>query len=76
MFRNREIKKFAVIFIITTIISAIAAVAIHPAVLLLVFFSASAYGVEFLYLQGKGIKELRIFQNKWCAYYIMKTTFI
>lgn len=58
MFRNREIKKFAVIFIITTIISAIAAVAIHPAVLLLVFFSASAYGVEFFIFTRERYKRI------------------
>lgn len=47
MFRNREVRQFGVVFIIITIISAIAGIAIHPAVLLLVFFSAAAYGIIF-----------------------------
>ena len=45
MFRNREIKQFGIVFIIITIISAIAGIVIHPAVFLLVFFSAAAYGM-------------------------------
>lgn len=47
MFYNKEIRYFAFIFIIITIICAIAGFLIYPAVLLLVFFSAFAYGILF-----------------------------
>ena len=58
MFRNREIRQFSAAFVIITIISAIAGIAINPAVLLLVFFSAAAYGMAFFIFTKARYKKI------------------
>ncbi len=58
MLRNKEIKYFAFIFIIITIICEIAGFLIYPAVLLLVFFSALAYGILFYIFTMKRYKRI------------------
>lgn len=58
MFRNREIKHFAFIFTIITIICVIAGFLIYPAVLLLVFFSAFAYGTLFYVFTRERYKRI------------------
>ncbi|BDF19963.1 hypothetical protein [[Clostridium] scindens] len=50
MFRNREIRWFAVLFIFITATSAAAGFAIHPAAGILTFVSAAAFGVAFFAL--------------------------
>lgn len=67
MFRNREIKQFGIVFIIITVISAIAGIAIHPAVLLLVFFSAVAYGMAFFIFTKARYKRIAQVSEQICT---------
>ncbi len=67
MFRNREIRQFSIVFIIITIISAIAGISIHPAVLLLVFFSAAAYGVAFFIFTKARYKRIAQVSEQICT---------
>ena len=67
MFYNREIKQFSLVFIIITIIFAIAGIVIYPAVLLLVFFSATAYGVAFFIFTKARYKRIAQVSEKICT---------
>lgn len=76
MFRNTEIRQFGIIFIIITIISAIAGIIINPAVVLLVFFSAAAYGTAFFIFTKARYKRIAqvseqistVLHNPGCLY--------
>ncbi|MCI9080304.1 MAG: HAMP domain-containing histidine kinase [Lachnospiraceae bacterium] len=67
MFRNREIRQFSIVFIIITIICAVAGIAIHPAVLLLVFFSAAAYGAAFFIFTKSRYKRIAQLSDQICT---------
>jgi len=67
MFHNREIRQFSLVFIIITIIFAIAGIAIHPAVLLLVFFSAATYGVAFFIFTKARYKRIAQVSEQICT---------
>ena len=58
MFRNREIRWFAVLFIFITATSAAAGFAIHPAAGILTFVSAAAFGVAFFVFTRSRYKSI------------------
>ena len=58
MFRNREIRWFAVLFIFITVALAAAGFAIHPAAGILAFVSAAAFGAAFFVFTRSRYKSI------------------